>query len=109
MFKSLSVLKRVLEGYGSFFALNHPLSKILIFVAAMLQPVPGLFGLVGATSVITARRILRFENENERIEIVNGILLGMLIGSMYAPDWRSLCLVFGGGCLIVVASAVVSD
>lgn len=105
----LNILKRLLGGYGSFFALSHPASKILIFLAAILQPVPGLFGLLGGITVLAARRLLSFSSDSERVEIVNGILLGMLIGSMYAPDYRSVLLVAGGGILIAVTAAIITD
>ena len=103
------MLNRLLEGYGSFFALNHPASKLLIFMAAMLQPLSGLYGLLGGISVILARRLLKFQSETERIETVNGILLGMLIGSLYAPDYRAAVITGSGGILIALISAVISD
>ncbi|MFN8659990.1 MAG: urea transporter [Candidatus Obscuribacterales bacterium] len=103
------MLNRLLEGYGSFFALNHPASKFLIFIAAMLQPLSGLFGLVGGLSVILARKLLNFQSETERIETVNGILLGMLIGSLYAPDYRTVLLTMCGGALVVLTSAILTE
>jgi urea transporter len=103
------MFNRILEGYGSFFALNHPASKLLIFLAAMLQPYSGMYGLLGGVTVLLARRLMHFQSESERIETVNGILLGMLIGSMYAPDYRASILTVGGAVLVVLVSAVLSD
>lgn len=105
----MSTLIKLLDGYGSFFALSHPLSKILILVAALLQPHSGFIGLLGGLSVIMWRRILQFDSESERIEIINGILLGSLMGSLYASNYVDIILTISGALLVVLFSAIFSD
>lgn len=105
----MSVLAKLLEGYGSFFALSHPASKVLILFAALLQPHSGFLGLLGGLSVIFWRKVLQFESDSERIEIINGILLGSLMGSLYSGNFADILLTIGGGLLVVIASAIFSD
>lgn len=105
----MSLIKKLLEGYGSFFALNHPLSKFLILICALLQPSSGLLGLLGGLGVLLCHKLLQFQSENERIEIVNGILFGMLIGSLYAPGALSATLTIAGALLVTIAGAFLSD
>ncbi len=102
-------LNKVLDGYGSFFGLTHPASRILIFICAMLQPHSGFCGVLGGISVILWRKSLQFQSETERIEIINGILLGMLLGSLYAFNVPILALTVLGALLVVLVSAIFSD
>ena len=102
-------VNKVLDGYGSFFALSHPASRILIFICAILNPCSGLCGVLGAISVVFWRNLLQFKSETERIEIINGILLGSLMGSLYAINPSSISLTFSGALLVVLFSAVFSD
>lgn len=105
----MNLLKKLLEGYGSFFALNTPLSKALIFICAMLQPTSGILGLLGGLSVLLSHRLLQFQADNERIEVVNGILFGMLIGSLYMPGQTSAVLTVCGGLMVALVGALLSD
>ena len=105
----MSLLMKLLDGYGSFFALNHPLSKILILIAALLQPHSGFIGLLGGLSVILWRRLLQFDSESERIEIINGILLGSLMGSLYSSNFVDIILTVSGALLVVLFSAIFAD
>lgn len=103
------VILSVFDGYGSFFALTNPLSKLLILICAMAQPASGLTGLLGGLCVIIWLRILKLRSDCERIEIVNGILFGMLLGSLYAPDPRLFGFLVLGGLLIALFSSVISE
>lgn len=102
-------IRSVFDGYGSFFALQNPLSKLLIFVCAMIQPASGFTGLLGGLCVVFWLRCLKLKSDNERIEIVNGILLGMLIGSLYAPEARTYSFIAAGSLLVVLISSAVSE
>ena len=104
-----NVFQKLLEGYGSFFALSHPASKVLILIAALLQPHSGFLGLLGGLSVIAWRRALQFETDSERIEIINGILLGSLMGSLYTGNYTDILFTVTGALLVVVFSAIFSD
>lgn len=103
------IIRNLLDGYGSFFGLTNPISKILILVCALLQPMSGLCGLLGGISVIAWLRALKLRSECERIEVVNGILLGMLLGSLYSPDWRVFAFTVCGALLIVLFSAAIAE
>lgn len=105
----MAMIKKLLEGYGSFFALNQPLSKALILLCALLQPSSGGLGLLGGLGVLLAHKLLQFQAENERIEIVNGILFGMLIGSLYAPSALSATLTVAGSLLVALTGAFLCD
>lgn len=104
-----AIINKVMDGYGSFFALSHPASRILIFIAALLQPYSGVCGVIGALSIICWRRLLQFNADSERIEIINGLLLGMLMGSLYGITPVSVSLIIGGTLLVVMVSALFSD
>ncbi len=104
-----SSVNKILDGYGSFFGLCHPLSRILIFICALLEPHAGILGIVGALSVILWRKLLRFESESERIEVINGILLGSLMGSLYGFQTGSFILTIAGSLLLILVSAIFSD
>lgn len=103
------ISSKILDGYGSFFALSHPCSKLLIFICAMLQPHSGICGVAGALFVICWRQVLNFQSESERIEIINGMLFGMLIGSLFTIKLPSLCLIVFGTLAIVLVSAIFTD
>ncbi len=102
-------INQVLDGYGSFFGLSHPASRLLIFLCAILNPFSGVCGVLGAISVVAWRSLLQFRSDTERIEIINGILLGSLMGSMFAFTPASVALTFSGALLVVLFSAVFSD
>lgn len=105
----MNFIKKLLEGYGSFFGLNQPLSKALILICALLQPASGIMGLIGGMGVIAAHKLLQFETEHERIEIVNGILAGMLIGSLYMPGPVTAVLTLSAGALVALVGALLSE
>src|SRR5438132_586453 len=97
-----STMNKIMDGYGSFFALSHPASRILICIAALLQPFSGVCGVIGALSIVFWRAALQFKSDSERIEIINGLLLGMLIGSIHGITPVSLLLTVCGALLVVM-------
>nr|ACA61822.1 metalloendopeptidase [uncultured bacterium BLR16] len=52
---------------------------------------------------------MQFSSETERIEIINGMLLGMLMGSLFAINTHSICLIIIGSALVVLISAICTD
>ncbi|HEY9788256.1 MAG TPA: urea transporter, partial [Candidatus Obscuribacterales bacterium] len=103
------MFKKLLDAYGSFFGLTHPLSKSLLLLCTLMHPVVGLMGVIGALSVLTSRKLLGFSGENEYVEVVNGLLLGMLFGSFYQCDAGAVCLTVIGGLLVVLVSAMLTE
>jgi urea transporter len=102
-------LLKVFDGYGSFFGLRHPLSRLLLVACTMLHPLTGLSGLGCAALVVLTRYLLSFPAEGGELEIVNGLLFGMLIGSLYAPCGASLVVLSLAAVLIVLLTACLTD
>ena len=103
------VIQRLLSGYGSFFALTEPLTNILLFSTTMLNPIVGLMGALGGSLVILTRQILELTKKDESVEVVNGILLGMLLGSTYQVTAKVLIFLTVGCVLVVAVSAILRD
>lgn len=99
---------KIFGGYGSFFGLHHPLSRLLLFICTMLHPATGISGLECAALVVVTRKMLSFPAGGE-VEIVNGLLFGMLIGSLYQPSLASITVLAIGAVLIVLATVCLSD
>lgn len=103
--KILAPINLLLDGYGSFFGLDNRLSKLLIFESSLMQPATGVTGALGGLLILLWHRVLSVTPVNQRIEMVNGILLGMLLGSLYAPGLKFLILLLLGSLLVVLISA----
>lgn len=101
------IIAKVLSGYGAFFGLSHPLTQALLTFATLLYPTVGLSGFNCACMVLFWRKALGFSAEGERTDVVNGLLLGMLIASLYAPCWQSWLVQMFGALLVVLTSFVV--
>lgn len=99
----------VLDGYGSFFGLDNRLSKALLMLVTFLYPFTGLMGMLGGLFVFMTKRLLSLPADNERIEVVNGILLGLLIGSLYKVETSTIILVAVGAILVVMSAAVLTE
>lgn len=105
----LKAFAKVFDGYGSFFGLRHPASRLLLFACTMLHPATGLSGLECAALIIVTRKMLSFPDAGGEIEIVNGLLFGMLIGSLYQPSLASITVLALGAVLIVLATVCLTD
>ena len=104
-----SAFRVVLTGYGSFFGLKHPLGQFLLLAASLLHPFTGLAGLLCGSMVMFFRHLLQFSREGDQLDIVNGLLLGMLIGSLYSPSAAYFVLLLTGALLVVLSSAALAD
>ncbi len=100
------ILQRLLSGYGAFFALTEPATNLLLFATTMLNPIVGLMGALGGSFVILTRQVLDLSKRDESVEIVNGILLGMLLGSTYTVN-EKVVVFLALGCVLVVAVSVI--
>ena len=105
----LKAFAKVFDGYGSFFGMRHPASRLLLFACTMLHPATGLSGLECAALIIVTRKMLSFPDAGGEIEIVNGLLFGMLIGSLYQPSLASITVLALGAVLIVLATVCLTD
>lgn len=105
----IDILQRLLSGYGAFFALTEPAANLLLFSTTMLNPIVGLMGALGGTLVILTRQIMELSKKDESVEIVNGILLGMLLGSTYLVNAKVVVFLAVGCLLVVAASAILRD
>jgi urea transporter len=103
------VTMSLLDGYGSFFALDKCFSKVLLFAVSFLIPATGFMGMLGGLFVIGLRKLFSLSDDYEKIDTVNGILLGMLIGSMYAISFKTIVLLNLGALLVIVAGSVLAD
>lgn len=104
------IFTELLSGYGSFFGLTNRISQSLLLVTSLLNPITGLYGMLGGLSVMLARRLLGgFPKEEERLDMVNGILFGMLIGSSFAGSKVSFFLIALGSFLVVSMSATIKS
>lgn len=113
--KSLASIKEsfstLIRAYGAFFLLEHPLSNILLVLCTMLGTCShlGFMGLLGGISTIAFRSILRFPPLAHDIEVVNGILVGLMIGASYTCDVRVIIVTIISGLLVVIVSALLND
>src|ERR1700733_3491805 len=105
----IRALLKVFDGYGSFFGLSHPLSRFLLLTCTMLHPLTGLGGLECAAMVVIWRRLLSFPQQGGQLEIVNGLLFGMLIGSLYQPGSAAAMVMALAAVLIVLSTACLND
>lgn len=104
------VFVALLGGYGSFFGLTNRVSQSLLLVSSLLHPVVGIYGMLGGLTTMLARRILGgFSKEEERIDMVNGILFGMLIGTSFPASKLSFFLLAFGALLVVFMSATIKS
>ncbi|MBS2011176.1 MAG: urea transporter [Cyanobacteria bacterium SZAS TMP-1] len=101
-------MRKVFDGYGSFFGLSHPLSRFLLVICTMLHPLTGLGGIECAVMVLVWRKLLSFPSDGV-LEIVNGLLFGMLIGSLYQPGAAQALVVAIGALFIVLITVCLQD
>lgn len=99
----------LLDGYGSFFALDRYSSKALLFAVSFLIPNTGFMGMIGGLLVIGLRRLFSLPRDYDKFDTVNGILLGMLIGSLYAITFKTVFVLLIGAALVIVAGLVLAD
>lgn len=104
------VFAELLSGYGSFFGLTNRTSQMLLLLSSLLHPIVGIYGMLGGLTTMLARRLLGgFPKEEERIDMVNGILFGLLIGSSFPGSKISFFLLGFGALLVVLMSATVKS
>lgn len=95
------MIRELVGAYGSFFLLRHPVANLLLVACTLLDPVVGLFGLLGGIAALVARRVLRLP---AGLETINGVLAGLFVGSTFAANLGSLGLLLVAAPLVVLLS-----
>jgi urea transporter len=97
-------------GYGSFLFFTRPSANLLLVACTLLRPWVGLLGLLGGISTLLCRRWLSLSLVAAGgLEVVNGILAGLLVGLFFGPDWRTVALTLCAGPFAVLVSAWMGD
>lgn len=97
-------------GYGSFMFFTRPSANLLLVACTMMRPWVGLLGIIGGVSTLLFRRWLALSLVAAGgLEVVNGILAGLLVGYFFVPDWRTLTLGLCAGPFAVMISAWMGD
>ncbi|MBF0311036.1 MAG: urea transporter [Magnetococcales bacterium] len=97
-------------GYGSFLFFTHPSANLLLIAATLMRPWVGLLGLLGGVSTLLFRQWLRLSLVAAGgLEVVNGILAGLLVGYFFAPDWKTVALGVCAGPFAILVSAWMGD
>lgn len=102
-------LQDLVHGYGSFLFFTRPSANLLLVACTMLRPWVGMFGLVAGASTLLCRRWLGLTSVAGGLEVVNGVLAGLLIGLLFAPEWRTLALALCAGPFAILVSAWLGD
>lgn len=102
-------LEELVHGYGSFLFFTRPSANLLLVACTMLQPWVGSCGLLAGASTLLCRRWLGLTTVAGGLEVVNGILAGLLIALLFAPEWRTLALVLCAGPFALLVSAWLGD
>lgn len=105
----LKFMKELYNAYGSFFLLEHSLTNLLLIFCTMLNPSLGVMGIVGGASTILFRKVLQFPKLSYNIEVVNGILVGLMIGASYTFNEKTVLITIASGLLVVMTSALTTD
>ncbi|MBF0154157.1 MAG: urea transporter [Magnetococcales bacterium] len=100
------LLHDLVYGYGSFMLFTRPAANLLLVACTMTRPWLGIFGVVGGVSTLLLRRWLALAVVTAGgLEVVNGILAGLLVGYFFAPGWRTLALAVCAGPFAILVSA----
>ncbi|MBI3445683.1 MAG: urea transporter [Magnetospirillum sp.] len=103
-------LHDLVYGYGSFMFFTRPSANLLLVACTMMRPWVGLVGMIGGISTLLFRRWLGLSLVAAGgLEVVNGILAGLLVGYFFAPDWRGVLLGVCAGPFAVLVSAWMGD
>lgn len=92
-------------GYGSFMFFTRPSANLLLIACTMMRPWVGLLGVIGGVSTLLSRQALGLTSVAFGLEVVNGILSGLLVGYFFAPDWRTALLGVAAGPFALLTSA----
>lgn len=92
------------QAYGAFFLLRNRLSHILLLAATFVDWQTGLGGLVGGLGVLISCRLFDYKPRADQLDLVNGCLLGLLMGATYQADARSALFLLASGPIGLLAT-----
>lgn len=98
----------IARAYGAFFLLPNIWAGLLLLAATFVDWRTGTAGVIGALGAALSCRYLDLPRRADHLDIVNGALLGLLVGSSYAPDVRSLVILLATGPVAVLLSHTLS-
>lgn len=102
-----SFLHTLLWAYGSFLYFESRKAHLLLLAATLLNPAIGLMGLLGGATSLACRRLLALPNHVADLDVVNGILLGLMVGTFFAPSPATVILTLLAGLLATLVSRVI--
>lgn len=98
----------IARAYGAFFLLPNIWAGLLLLAATFVDWRTGTAGVIGALGAALSCRYLDLPRRPDHLDVVNGALLGLLVGSSYAPDARTLILLLATGPVSVLLSHALS-
>jgi urea transporter len=105
----LQVAARLVRAYGAMFGAGRIRVGALVLAATFVDPSVGAAGLLAGIAALAFREAARLTPLAGDIELLNAALVGLAIGSAYAPTPRSLLLVLLAAPATVAVSAALAD
>lgn len=96
------MLRELTGAYGALLFFSRPAAIALLILSTALQPWTGLCGLVGGLATLGARRLLSVPARLGGLDVLNGILAGLYVGSTFVPGGSALVLVVLAGPLTIL-------
>ncbi|MBF0131235.1 MAG: urea transporter [Magnetococcales bacterium] len=97
----------LLGAYGSFLYFKSRKAHWLLVAATLLNPPVGLMGLLGGAASLSCRRLLALPNQVADLDVVNGVLLGLMVGTFFAPTPATITLTLLAGLLATLVSRLI--
>ncbi len=97
----------LLKAYGSFLYFRSPQSHWLPGAATLFNPTVGIMGLLGGITSLASRRLLTLPNQVYDLDVVNGVLLGLMVGTFFAPTPASIALTLMAGIFATLVSRLI--
>ncbi|MBF0110164.1 MAG: urea transporter [Magnetococcales bacterium] len=97
----------LLKAYGSFLYFRSPEAHWLLVAATLVNPAVGILGLWGGIVSLSCRKGLALPNQVYDLDVVNGVLLGLMVGTFFAATPESFALATLSGLLATLASRLI--
>ena len=105
------LLDSTLRSYAVIFFSQKKIFGFLLLGATFVEPVKGLFGLLGLLTSNGLAYVLGFERGSLRKGYFgfNALLLGLALSHFYAPSWKLALLIFISALLAAVIAAALQN